>query len=61
MTSNGPTTTTTPELCPDCEGRRQVLTAQVVGRGLRRRTIEGYALCLTCGGTGHAPNGEVPA
>ncbi|MCT9929566.1 NUDIX domain-containing protein [Planotetraspora sp. A-T 1434] len=39
--------------CPDCDGEGQVLTAQVVGR-LRRRTVEQYAACLTCSGTGHA-------
>lgn len=45
------------EICPDCDGERQVLTAMVLGRGLRRRTVEQYAACLTCGGTGHTPNG----
>ncbi|MFI7038382.1 hypothetical protein ACIBI0_16980 [Microbispora rosea] len=50
-------TTPAPETCPDCDGERQVLTAQVVGRGLRRRTVEQYAACLTCDGTGHTPNG----
>ncbi|GAA4588659.1 hypothetical protein GCM10023194_40900 [Planotetraspora phitsanulokensis] len=40
-----------PNPCEDCNGDGQVLTAQVVGR-LRRRTIEAFALCLTCSGTG---------
>ncbi len=43
------------ETCPDCDGERQVLTAMVVGRGLRRRTVEQYAACLTCDGTGTGP------
>ncbi|WP_248965417.1 hypothetical protein [Sphaerisporangium perillae] len=40
-----------PDACPDCQGTGQVLTAQVVRRRLRRRTIQSYALCLTCCGT----------
>ncbi|WP_432862310.1 hypothetical protein [Microbispora rosea] len=50
-------TTEAPETCPDCDGERQVLTAMVVGRGPRRRTVEQYAACLTCDGTGHTPDG----
>ncbi|MEU6429756.1 hypothetical protein ABZ860_28020 [Microbispora sp. NPDC046973] len=48
-------TTEAPETCPDCDGERQVLTAMVLGRGLRRRTVEQYAACLTCDGTGTQP------
>ncbi|WP_433501683.1 hypothetical protein ACQP1K_00790 [Sphaerimonospora sp. CA-214678] len=47
----------TPTPCPDCEGEGQALIAQVIGRGLRRRTVQQYAACLTCSGTGHTPNG----
>ncbi|WP_182881660.1 hypothetical protein [Microbispora sp. H10949] len=42
--------------CGDCDGQGQALTAMVIGRGPRRRTVEQYAVCLTCSGTGIAPN-----
>ncbi|WP_063843009.1 NUDIX domain-containing protein [Sphaerimonospora mesophila] len=48
----------TPTTCPDCNGEGQALIAQVIGRGLRRRTVEQYAACLTCSGIGHTPNGS---
>ncbi|WP_327047108.1 hypothetical protein OG320_04245 [Microbispora sp. NBC_01189] len=53
--------TVEPAACGDCDGQGQALTAMVIGRGLRRRTVEQYAVCLTCDGTGLAPNGGATA
>lgn len=50
-----------PAACGDCDGQGQALTAMVIGRGPRRRTVEQYAVCLTCHGTGIAPNDGAPA
>ncbi|MEU0520775.1 NUDIX domain-containing protein [Streptosporangium sp. NPDC006007] len=41
-------------LCPDCGGEGRALIAQVIGCGLRRRTVEQFAACLTCSGTGRS-------
>ncbi|NUK39263.1 hypothetical protein HRW12_37220 [Streptomyces lunaelactis] len=43
--------------CPDCKNAGQVSESfQVGGRRKRQSTDRQEALCLTCFGTGHAPD-----
>jgi DnaJ-class molecular chaperone len=47
--------------CPDCDGKGETTETVRVGARKRRETDDRQsALCLTCFGTGHAPDPTAP-
>jgi DnaJ-class molecular chaperone len=58
-TARRPAAKPEPRKCPDCDGKGETTeTVRVGGRNRRETSDRQSALCLTCLGTGEAPDPE---